>query len=156
MEEWRPYRDTNYLVSNLGRVRGPSGRILRPRPGAHGYLRVILCIGGVSRDAYISRMVAEAFIGVAPSPEHHADHKDRIVSNNTASNLRWLSPEENRALRVFPVGEQNHNAKLTAEQVRDMRSRPRGRGMTTILAAEYGISRRQVRDIINCKSWRHI
>ena len=156
MEEWRPYRDTTYHVSSLGRVRGPSGRMLRPRPGAHGYLRVSISIGAVRRDAYISRMVAEAFLGEPPTPEHHADHKDRDITNNAAANLRWLSPEENRALRVVARGEGSGVAKLTAAQVLEIRSRPRGRGATACIAVEFGISRRQVRDIINLKYWRHI
>ncbi|MEN6302222.1 MAG: HNH endonuclease [Armatimonadia bacterium] len=157
MEEWRFFRETFYQVSSHGRVKGQRGQILKLRPGSNGYLRVQLCDGiGPPRDFYVHRMVAECFISLTPNPDWHADHIDRDITNNAVENLRWMAPEDNRALRQIAKGEASGVSKLTEDQVRDILSRPRGRGMAGKIAAEYGVSREQVRDIINRKYWRHI
>lgn len=48
---------------------------------------------------YIHRLVAETFI---PNPFHKpfVDHKDRNRSNNTASNLHWVTASENQINRA--------------------------------------------------------
>jgi len=50
-------------------------------------------------------------------------------------------------------GEQHYCAKLTEQQVRDIRTDDR---MLTIIAAEYGINDRTVGDIKRRKTWKHV
>lgn len=133
--EWRPSPDfPNYLVSSEGQVRrilrdkhrrcGDLGRILRPSV-ADGYLHVILMRDRQRNTALVNRLVAHAFLGVPPSPEHQAAHWDGNRQNNRASNLRWASPLENQAdkLRHRTLHVRTWNSKLSEtdiERVRDM------------------------------------
>jgi hypothetical protein len=51
-------------------------------------------------------------------------------------------------------GERNPLAKLTAEQVRDIRQRYAGGGVTkTVLGRLFGVSRQNIRDIVRRKTW---
>ncbi len=58
--------------------------------------------GNPSRDGYlyigserIHRIVATAFLGSAPTPEHIVDHLDTNKANNRPENLCWKTREEN-------------------------------------------------------------
>ncbi len=84
-----------YQVSNMGRVKSLNFRrtgkeqVLKSNPDG-GYCLVTLC--GKSR--YIHRLVATAFI---PNPENkpevnHINHNKR---DNRASNLEWVTSDEN-------------------------------------------------------------
>lgn len=154
-EEWRPVDGFSYEVSSLGRVRR-GNRILTPRVHGHGYHRVSLCGAGKPKDAYIHRLVCLAFHGPAPSAEYHADHIDGSRDNNAASNLRWLSPVENRARRNIARGESSGLSKLTEDEVRLILLTSDGFRTDRDLAESLGISREQVRDVRLRKSWRHV
>jgi len=45
----------------------------------------------------VARLVCRAFHGPAPSSEHEADHINHDTTNDKASNLRWVTKQENRA-----------------------------------------------------------
>ena len=154
-EEWREVEGYPYEVSSLGRVRR-GGRVLAPRRHSHGYHRVCFSVGGVSTDAYIHRLVCEAFHGPPPYPDHHADHIDGTRDNNHASNLRWLSPSENRKLRNIAKGERSGQSKLKEAEVRMILRVSTNTSTDKSLAAKFNVSREQVRDIRLRKSWRHI
>ena len=70
------------------------GRMLKPRDGGNGYLRVSLCKNGKVKGKYIHRLVTEAFI---PNPKKLPDvnHKDENPSNNELSNLEWCDARYN-------------------------------------------------------------
>ena len=56
-----------------------------------------------------------------------------------------------------PRGEQHHCAKLTAEQVREMRRLSWEYGLCTkCLAQLYGIRYQSAWKIIKCYSWKHV
>jgi hypothetical protein len=59
-----------------------------------GYVTVALGRGSHHR---VNRLVLEAFVGPAPTPEHEAAHWDGDKCNNRLENLRWVSPVENAA-----------------------------------------------------------
>jgi hypothetical protein len=99
--------DGRYSISSLGRLRSnwadipqknlrkrmriEKQKILKPVIHTTGYLRASL---GRQSSKYIHRLVAQAFV---PNPENLAqvDHIDGIRTNNSASNLRWVSPRDN-------------------------------------------------------------
>ena len=93
METWKQYLDTGYEVSDLGKIRNiKTGRVLKDWYSGLGYRKVQ--IGRNRMRHYIHRIVAEAFcIKVGENLE--VDHIDRCRWNNNASNLRWVSHQQN-------------------------------------------------------------
>lgn len=89
-----------YEVSDLGRVKSLGNnkskkeKILKPLRNTHGYLHVFLCKDGKAKPSNVHRLVAEAFI---PNPNNleTVNHKDEVKTNNTVSNLEWMSRGDN-------------------------------------------------------------
>lgn len=100
MEEiWKPYPECpKYQVSNLGRVKGPYGKVLAAPENQWGYRGVTL----VDRKVYsrgqverrVHRMVLETFVGPRPDGMD-ATHLDGDKLNNQADNLSWRSRSDN-------------------------------------------------------------
>ena len=67
---------------------------LKGQINKEGYKSVILCKNGKVKSFKVHRLVAEAFI---PNPEGkpEVNHKDYNRSNNTDSNLEWMTRAEN-------------------------------------------------------------
>ena len=101
-----------YQVSNLGRIKSLERKTYNPsifgedcyrtvpekirKPNImHGYHCVALVMNGKSKVYRIHRLVAEAFIGKAPTSIHQINHKDGNKSNNNVDNLEWVTPKEN-------------------------------------------------------------
>lgn len=98
-EEWLPVRDFagKYEVSSAGRVRivkSPKGQRLVPQKIHQRYPRVSLWDGTTTRNVYVHRLVAEAFLGAQP-PGEFVRHLDGDHENNTAGNLAWGTRSEN-------------------------------------------------------------
>eukprot|EP00435_Cladocopium_sp_Y103_P028122 s1550_g7.t1 len=101
-EEWRPMRDpatgkllSGRMISSCGRLKLTNNRISRGHKTEDGYFRC--CVSGLQRSKeYVHRLVASAFCGKPPGPEHsHVNHKDGDKSNNFASNLEYVTPAGN-------------------------------------------------------------
>ena len=109
-EVWREFAD-DYEVSNLGRVKGPTG-MLKPYltgltnlrlPGSpKGYFSVY--IKGTKKNERVSRLVAKAFV---PNPRPDiftdVDHINNDTHDNSWLNLQWLSKSLN-SLKGKPNG----------------------------------------------------
>lgn len=54
------------------------------------------------------------------------------------------------------VGERSHNAKLSPEQVIQIREMVRGNTSHTKVAAKFGVARQTVDDIVHGRLWRHL
>ena len=69
---------------------------VRPRSTNHGYDRVCLRreSTGKREDLYIHRIIAKLFV---PNPKNaeEVNHLDCDTHNNSASNLEWVTREEN-------------------------------------------------------------
>lgn len=87
-----------YEVSSLGNFRklrkDGTFKPLKATKNNWGYYTIGLWKEHKVKQFRISRLIAEAFI---PNPENkpYVDHIDTDKSNNTVSNLRWVSPSEN-------------------------------------------------------------
>jgi HNH endonuclease/NUMOD4 motif len=135
--------------------RGQAGRVLRLQRHQNGYLWVKLPPG---ITVSVHRLVCRAFNGEPPAPNCHAHHINQRPDDNRAENLCWLEPEANRAVRRIARGEQHGRHKLTANQVKDIRARLKGRrGKVTsfdvMIAAEYSVSRETIRNIRRDQTW---
>lgn len=120
-----------YQVSNFGRIKSFSrnkSKILSNRKAPTSiYARIILSKNGITKTLSIHRLVAEAFI---PNPENkpQVNHIDGNKFNNHVENLEWATASENTqhafntGLATALRGSQNGAAKLTAEQIAEIRA----------------------------------
>lgn len=162
-EEWREIPGTDYSVSSEGRVishKFGRDRVMKPHKNADGYRQVALSMQDGRKDAMVHRLVAEAFIGIPPTPAHQINHKDGQKQNNRVANLEWVTHKENmqHSFRVLGNktgrGERHASAKLTEDQVRDIRSRPVVHGSQIRLAREFGVSKSNIWAIRSGETWR--
>ena len=106
-EEWRPMKCPRSgllvpgrAVSSWGRIRSKRGHVSFGCILKEGYLRTKFTLGSQRRQEYVHRLVATAFLGLPPSPEHsQINHKDGNKSNNAVDNLEYVTPAENNAHR---------------------------------------------------------
>ncbi len=93
---WLPIKDyPNYEVSICGQVRNiTTKRILRPGLASNGYYIITLCKNKKHKSHCIHHLVCKTFI---PNVDDKKciDHIDSNRLNNTISNLRWASYQEN-------------------------------------------------------------
>lgn len=172
-----------YEVSALGNVRSwlprtptarqpTSPRIKKQYTNPDGYQVTSLQVArSVTKTARVHFLVLTAFVG--PRPEGlEACHNNGNPADNRLENLRWDTPASNIAdqvkhgTRVDNSGEANWAAKLTDEDVREIRRAygpATGKGSHTIgrptqaeLAAKYGVTQPQISFILRGKGWTHV
>lgn len=175
-EEWRPIpRHASYQASSVGRIRSIDreltdgrywkGRIMVQKNVPRGYRMIALSLGtrGEYRHIGVHTLIAEAFHGPRPTPEHQVAHFDGNPSNNCASNLRWATAAENAQDRdrhgktFHPRGILHPNAKLTDEMVRTMR-RMKSSGIASVddLVRMSNVSRSTIFDALSGRTWSHL
>lgn len=184
IEEWRPIAGYEglYEVSDQGRVRSLDrvcqdknglakrfkGKILSASIKQNEYGRYAV-VGLPLRSThgksnrYVAHLVLEAFGGSRPEGMECC-HCDGNSLNNNASNLRWGSPKENSNDKyqhgTVLWGSRNHRARLTEEQVIEIRRKyvrsSRYKTNSKELAAEYGVSIQLIGRIVRRERWRHI
>lgn len=138
MEIWRVIPSyPQYEVSNFGRVRELTGRLLKPVPNKKGYIRA--CMNGVAPQVHW--LVLEAFVGPRPAGAM-GRHLNDIPGDNRLENLAWGTQTENMA-DAKRNGLIRH--KLTPDQVQEMRRLYREGVSKTRLAERFGITHGSVR-----------
>jgi hypothetical protein len=81
----------DYYVAADGSVLSLKRRVPRLMSPAFsdGNLYVPMQMNGTTKAGFLHRLVALAWVGPPPSPDHRIFHLDRDKNNNAASNLRW-------------------------------------------------------------------
>lgn len=183
MENWKaiPGYEGYYEASDLGRIRSverivPHGRhgtcrqkskVLKPALDAHQYPRVALSMGDALRTYTVHRLIALTFLGKRPEG-NQINHKSGVKTDNSVSNLEYCTQSEN-ALHSYRIGLQkpkpgslNNNAKLTEQDVKEIRdyvrlSRKKYYGRDD-LAKKYGVSSAHIKEIVNNRRgiWSHV
>lgn len=104
-EIWKQYKNTNYEVSNIGRVRNKDGYIKKQQLDKYGYLVTDLYIDGKKKNVKVHRLVAETFI---PNPKNKptVNHINEIKTDNYVENLCWFTVKEQNSYgtRLQKVG----------------------------------------------------
>ena len=106
MELWKDIKgyEGKYQVSNIGRVRNTSGKVLTQKTQNRGYRHVLLSNGkGKFKSKLVHRLVADAFV---PNPNGFpiVNHIDENKKNNCSNNLEWCTQSENMR-RHFAIHE---------------------------------------------------
>jgi len=156
-EEWRiVLGHPDYIVSSLGRIRHKrvNAPILSGDVDRYGYRRVLL--NGKRRKVH--RIVCEAFHGPQPLG-NEVRHLDGSRSNNSAGNLAWgtrsdnmrdaaahgtLARDTSAATAISSAmdrrGSKNPNAKLSLDQVTQMKRMSAGGHSERVIARTFGCS----------------
>lgn len=173
--------ESAYEVSDQGRVRSLdriairadgkplriTGRVLAVRPNGRGYPRVTLYCDGQRKWTMVHSLVARAFLrrpprGISSRREGFVvNHKDGDKLNNRASNLEYITATANiahaRAAGVLSAkGTRNSKAKLTDDQIREIRERYSRGEVQTALAGAFGVNQTTISLIVTRKGWPHV
>jgi len=128
------------------------GCVRKPQRAGVGYQYVKLSAGGTVTSQYVHVMVLTAFTGPCP-PGMECLHDDDDKTNNRLPNLSWGTHATNQresALRNrTAMGERNGQAKLTDEQVSEIRAAWTAGVQGIALADFFEVSRAQVSRIVN-------
>jgi len=153
-------RYPRFEVSEYGDVRLIGGRRLRGFIDFDGYIRYALTGAEGKRGVPAHQLVAEAFIGPRPTPDHEVAHENGSRIYCHFSNLRWSLSVDNHADRIThgtdPKGERNGRAVVDEAGVRDIRRLCRERARVMDIAELYGISVGQVYRIASGQAWPHV
>ena len=169
-EKWKPIpKFPNYEASNLGRIRRAidcrtmlKGEFLKTPIDLHGYLKVSLSHKGKVRHAQVHRIIAETWLGNPPTENHEVAHNNGIRTDCRLENLRWATKKENAQDRAAhglwtpQRGSIHHGAKLTEEEIFQIRNL-RERGVRPMHLAEmFNVSRPTISGILSRKTWSHV
>ena len=139
----------NYSISEDGMVYNTKfNRKMKPNINSIGYLRVLLSSGGSTKQLFIHRLVADAFV---PNPDNkpEVNHIDGNKENNNANNLEWVTRSENEN-HAYKTGLQLQ--KNTQEQMSIIRFIYSLGGITQKELAEiYNVRPQSINYIINKK-----
>lgn len=150
----------HYQVSNSGKVFSlKSGIELKPNVVRSGYKMVRLNKNGWARDYLVHRLVADAFCN-NPENKPIVNHIDGIKTNNYFLNLEWVTNSENQLhahrLGLRSVKKRTHHpmAKLSEQNIKDIRLKYAVGFTYKQIASEYNIHFSTVGRIIQQKLWK--
>jgi hypothetical protein len=174
-ENWKPVLGYEglYEVSDLGSVRSLARMVpcfygaLRPvrarilaQCGAGPYFTVNLSKDGVATTFTVHVLVAIVFVA-NPDNLSQVNHKDTNKRNCAATNLEWTDHAGNTAHAVANdlvcYGSEIHNAKLTKNDVLDIRRRrAQGQTLTEIHRAYPKVCRMTISNVYRRLVWRRV
>lgn len=136
-----------------------NARRLNPTKSKDGYLRVYLTHDGREQTVYVHALVLTTFVG--PRPEGlQCRHLDGNPANNHVSNLAWGTPLENEQDKILhgtkQRGEKGNGAKLTEEDVLEIRRRAASGETQTSIAKDFSVDRTRICRIVLRKTWAHV
>jgi len=169
-EEWRPVVgfERIYEVSYFARVRriagGPgarAGRILRQSLNSDGCPQVSLYLRGKVTTRKVAHLVADAFLPPKGPTDRVLRHLNDDPTDNQPCNLAWGTRLDNAADAIhndrYPRGGANGAAKLTEDQVREIRRLwATGNFSQRKIARQFVISNVAVSKIVRRQTWTHI
>ena len=97
-ETWKPIKEWEefYEISNFGNVRNiKTKKLLNGDINNCGYYRVQLNHNGKKQRFFRHRLVATHFIPNTDKTKKFVNHIDGDKSNNTVTNLEWVTQSEN-------------------------------------------------------------
>jgi hypothetical protein len=173
MTEWRTHPlHSSIQVSNTGQLRRNGSDLsptpcLNPKTHKLDSLVVGVLIDGAWRTRRVHRLVLETFVGFR-QPGQVCCHKDGNPANNAVSNLRWDTQKANIDDAIEhgtfvrapgfrnQRGEGNHQSKLNAETVLEIRRLASCGHTRKDIGEMYGLHPAYVSLVCTRKRWAHI
>ena len=163
-----------YQVSNTGKVRSLDREITKPNKygevqnfklkgkelrfndNGKGYLSVQL---GRGNRKYVHRLVAEAFVD-NPNNSPSINHIDNNTKNNKASNVEWVTQQENIQHKVKQgrqhKGEKIPSTKLNENDVREIKKLLKEGVPQSKIAEMYGVTQTPISKIKRGVTWSYV
>lgn len=126
-----------------------------------GYPSVFLRKKGSKGKSFtVHTLVAAAFIGPRPKGMQ-INHIDGDKTNSRDSNLEYCTPSENKkhAFRIgleSNVGEKHSRARLTGENIVEIRKRYAAGEPVKEIAESFGVHQSNISHIVSGRRWKHI
>lgn len=109
-EEWKTFRDTIYMISNLGRAKNAkTDKLLQGKITNSGYREYCLTIDGKKRSYRAHKLVWEVWVGTEQDVINHINGNKL---DNRLENLENVSNQENVLKAIYET--QTHRFKKTA------------------------------------------
>lgn len=159
MEIWLPIPGFRlHEVSNLGRVRNhKTGHVLAGQPNWAGYH--LLQLGHLGARPTVHSLVMLAFVGPRPE-DYDINHKDGNKANNRLENLEYVTKSQNKRHSVNVLGkgrgESHGNAKITEDDVREIRRLAAAGLKHGEIAERFLLTRANVSYIVRRSAWAHV
>lgn len=151
-----------YFISPNGEVwstKKAGIRRLRPSTTTR-YQQVSLYKDGRVHYRKVHVLVLEVFVGLNPGPNYEACHNNGNSLDPRLDNLRWDTRSANyndrHAHGTHNDGDRNGRAKLTGDQVLQIRRRLAMGEKQIPLAKEYGVTQAHISQIKRRQEWDHI
>ena len=159
-EVWKTLSDisSDYLVSNIGRVKSKknrcvrSGGLLKQSKNKDGFMVVNLYHHGKANTHYVHSLVAKAFLGDSNLCVNHLNGKkdDNRVENLEHASLGELS-------RAANLGSKSSGSKLIESQVREIKKLlATGELTQRAIASMYGVKEGAISKIKLGITWSYI
>lgn len=163
-EQWAVIPNfSSYMASDMGRLKTfnwkGSGKEAIIKPAlTGGYLKTMLKNDqGQYKSWNVHKWIAFTFLGPRPDG-YEINHIDGVKTNNVVANLEYVTKSGNllHAYRLNlmqrKVGEKNGNAKLSNQQVREIRAFVANSGKKfygrKALAEKYGVSECTIKEVV--------
>ena len=161
-EEWKPMSwCPGSFVSNLGRIKGPTGKLRTIYRYKSGYAFVNLYQREIHKNTSyrVHHVVAHEFIGARPVG-HVINHKNFRRSDNKDSNLEYVTPKSNSLYTVLnrrhSFGEKRWSAKLSTKEVKQAIRFLKNGCSVSCIAYRFRVSRRAMYNIVYGRNWKHV
>ena len=154
-----------YFINRLGEIYSARrwGELikLKAHPSTtRGYLHISLRVEDRRARMFCVHVLVCAMFHEKPTDGvYHACHRDGNKLNCKASNMYWGTPTQNmedRERHRLASGRVHHRAKLTPDQVKEIRRRIHSGEQAKVLAKELGLSASNVTDIYKGVFWKMI
>lgn len=141
-----PHMHPRYEASNFGAiVNVDRGRLLTPGLVRGVYTVKLYRPDGEQHMLGVARCVKLAFDPIVDAKQYTVKHIDDNLKNFRLDNLEW----------VYRFGENHGRAKLTEEQVEQIRYYHTAGNLVGRIAKKFGVSQRTVCGIVYGESWTH-